>query len=283
MDRVGCAGAMALGAALLWPCPLQAAVELEDDSPEAQLMGFYAASLSFTPVGPSDPGAAFSAGVELAGIPSLSEEDRTTTFAGAKVENTNFTPVLPRPRFRWRPGPGWLLEGTYVPAVHVFGMRPTMYGLAAARRLVTAPHGLALWGRIHYFSAEIEGPITCSHDAVEDPTNTVCFGGQASRDRFRPNVRGVELLLEAGRLGSERLAGYLGLGYRRERLRFLTDFVNVFGRKDDQILEATLDEVSYTAGLTWKARRDLRVTGEGFYAPGALVTAKFGVAWECGR
>src|SRR5262249_36417302 len=126
-----------------------------------------------------------------------------------------------------RPGPGWLLDGSYVPGVHAFGIRPKMYGISLARRITGMPNQVALWGRLQYVSAEIEGPITCPQDAVEDPTNTVCFGGQVSNDLFSPRVRGVEFLIEAGRLGSERLGGYLSLGYQWQDLRFETDFVNV--------------------------------------------------------
>jgi hypothetical protein len=58
-----------------------AAVPLDDDSNEAQIMGYYDAALAFTPLG-APPGRLFQAGVDITYVPGLSEEERQTTFAG---------------------------------------------------------------------------------------------------------------------------------------------------------------------------------------------------------
>jgi hypothetical protein len=261
--------------------PARADVLVDDDSSEAQLMGFYAAALSFTPVG-SQPGPRLEAGIEAAYLPSLSEEDRQTTFAGSKIENTNFTSVLGRVRARWRPARTWLLEAAAFPEAQVRGVTPDMYALSAASRVASWASGLDLWVRGHYLNADIEGPITCPEEAIEDPANSICFGGQVSSDHFRPEAYGLDVVLDGPRLLADSIAWYAAAGYRHETLRFETHFVNMFGRLDDQRLVARLDRGSILGGLTWTPTHGLRLTLEGSYAPDALVTARVGIGYGWG-
>ena len=259
----------------------RADVLVDDDSSEAQLMGFYAAALSFTPVG-CQPGPRIEAGIETAYLPSLDEEDRQTTFAGAKLQNTNFTHVLARVRARWRPRGNWLLEAAAFPETEVRGVTPDMYALSTASRIVSRPGGLDLWMRGHYLKADIEGPITCPEEAIEDPANSVCFGGQISSDHFRPEAYGLDVILGGPRLFADSVAWYAAAGYRHETLRFETHFVNMFGRLDDQRLVARLDRGSILGGVTWTPTDGLRVTLEGSYAPDALVTGRVGIGYGWG-
>jgi len=276
------AAALATLFATFFAAPAMASdVLLEDGSNEAQIMGYYSAALAFTPVGAA-AGRTFEAGLDLDYVPGLSAEDRMTTFAGAKVENTNFTSVLPRPHLRWRPVDRLLLEAGFVPPVHAFGIVPAMAAAAATFRFAGRDDRLAWRARGHYLQGDIEGPITCSDDAVEDPANTVCFGGEPSDDHFRPQVYGVDFMADGPRLGVDGLAWYALAGYRHETLRFETHFVNIFGRLDDQDLVARLDRASVAFGLTWSGWRGLRVAGEGYYAPDALATIRLGVSWGWG-
>ena len=279
--RRGVALTLALAALLAAVPAARAAVLLEDGSNEAQLMGYYAAAIAFTPVGAA-AGRTFEAGLDLDYVPGLSAEDRRTTFAGAKVENTNFTSVLPRPHLRWRPRDRLLLEAGFVPPVHAFGLVPAMAAAAATWRFAGRDDGVGWRARGHYLRGDIEGPITCSDDAVADPANGVCYGGQPSDDHFRPEVYGVDFVADGPRLGVDGLAWYALAGYRHETLRFDTHFVNVFGRLDDQALVAHFDRASVAFGLTWAAWRGLRVAGEGYYAPDALATVRVGVSWGWG-
>jgi len=258
-----------------------AAVPLDDDSNEAQIMGYYDAALAFTPLG-APPGKTIQAGIDVSYLPPLSEEERETTFAGSKLENTNFSSVLPRPRVRWRPHPDWLLETGFFPKVEVFGVKPQMLALGAAWRFAGRDAAPSFWVRAHYFRADIEGPITCPQDAVEDPTNTVCFGGEVSSDRFRPETYGVEVMVSGSHLGRNGPAWYGSVGYSHERLQFDTHFVNAFGRLDDQVLVARLDRGAVGGGVSWEAWRGLRIDGEVSYAPEALVTARLALAWGWG-
>lgn len=259
----------------------RADVLVDDDSSDAQLMGFYAAALSFTPVG-CQAGPRIEAGIETAYLPSLDEEDRETTFAGAKLQNTNFTNVLARARVRWRPGAAWLLEAAAFPETEVRGVTPDMYALSGASRVYSRPAGLDLWLRGHYLKADIEGPITCPEDSIEDIGNSVCFGGQVSSDHFRPEAYGLDVILGGPRLFADSVAWYAAAGYRHETLRFETHFVNIFGRLDDQRLVARLDRGSILGGLTWTPTHGLRVTLEGSYAPDALATARIGIGYGWG-
>ena len=263
------------------PSSLRADVPLEDDSSEAQIMGFYAGAIAFTPAG--DPaGARFEAGGEAVYLPSLSEEDRETTFAGAKVENTNFTQVVPRPRLRWRPAETWLLEAGFFPEAQVFGVTPEQYAFAGAWRAAQADGRVGFWVRGHYLDADIEGPITCPEEAVEDLTNTVCYGGEVSEDHFRPEMYGLDLVLNGPRLFADGLAWYAAAGWLHQTLRFETHFVNIYGRLDDQRLVARLDRASVLAGVTWTERHGLRLTFEASYVPDALATARLGITWAWG-
>jgi hypothetical protein len=259
----------------------RADVPVEDDSSEAQIMGFYATALAFTPNG-SPGGARYEAGIEAIYLPSLSEEDRETTFAGAKVQNTNFTDVIPRPRLRWRPQESWLLEAGFFPEVQVFGVTPQQYAVAAAWRATGLDSRLGFWIRAHYLDADIEGPITCPEDAVEDPANSVCFGGEVSSDHFRPRAYGLDLVLEGRRPLAGGLTWYAAAGWIHETLRFEAHFVNAFGRLDDQQLVARLDRASFLGGVTWVEQHGLRLTFESSYVPDALATVRLAITWAWG-
>jgi hypothetical protein len=281
-DRAVSRIAAACAAAVLLTAPAaRADVLVEDGSNEAQIMGYYAAAIAFTPVGAA-PGRFFVAGLDLDYVPGLSADDRTTTFAGSRVENTNFTSVLPRPHLRWRPADRWLFEAGFIPPLHAFGIVPGMGAAAVTARFAGCEDGVAWRARGHYLQGDIEGPITCSDEAVADPANTLCYGGEPSDDHFLPKAYGVDFIAGGPRLGVDGLAWYALAGYRHETLRFQTRFVNVFGRLDDQRLVARLDRGSVAFGLTWSGWRGLRVSGEGYYAPDALATVRVGVSWGWG-
>jgi hypothetical protein len=256
-------------------------VTIGDGSNEAKLMGYYSAALSFTPLGVPE-GRLVEAGLDVTYLPPLGNQDREVTFNGSKIENTNFTSFIPRPRLRWRPTAAWVVEGGYFPETEVFGVKPQqLYGAVAwnAARWTSA----ALWVRGHYMRADIQAPITCPEVAVADPANRVCFGGQVSEDRFRPETYGLDVLASGPHLWKNGPAWYTGAGYRHEDLQFDTHFVNIFGRLDDTVLLAHLDRGSVLGGVTWDAWRGLRLSLELYEAPQALFTARVAIAWGWGR
>lgn len=261
--------------------PARADVPVTDDSAEAQLMGFYAGALSFTPAG-RPAGRRLDFGLEATWLPQLSAEDRDTTFAGAKVENTNFTHVLPRLRLRWRPSSDWVLEAGFVPPIRMFGVTPEQYGFAGAYQVAGHTTPVGFWVRGHYLIADIAGPITCPEDAVQDPANTVCYGGQVSDDHFQPETYGLDLVLDGPISSVDGLGWYAAAGWEHQTLRFATHFVNAFGRLDDQRLVARVERASFLGGITWSERHGLRLDFEVSYMPDALATARGAIAWAWG-
>jgi hypothetical protein len=278
-DGARAAGLMTgLVALLLVAAPARAAVPLDEDSSEAQIMGYYAAAIMFTPLG-RPGGGVLEAGLDLGYLPSLSEEDRETTFAGAKVENTNFTHLLPRARGRWTPTDGWLLEAGLFPEVQVRGVTPTQYAAAVSARIFGTEKVRSYWIRGHYLTADIVGPITCSEDAVEDPTNSVCYLGQPSEDHFRPTTYGLEFVADGMPIIDAGLRWYAAGGWERQTLDFQTHFVNGFGRLDDQDLVARVNRFTAVGGLTWSAEPGIVLALEASYVPDALATIRLGIRW----
>src|SRR6185295_14843984 len=76
--------------------PAQTRRVLSRDNPEAQLMGYYAAVMQFTPVGLPNREGRLEIGGAASFIPPVSQEDRLAGFGGTKTENTNLCPVFPR-------------------------------------------------------------------------------------------------------------------------------------------------------------------------------------------
>lgn len=255
-----------------------AAVPVDEDSSEAQIMGFYASAIAFTPLG-RQGGGVLEAGLDIGYLPSLSEEDRETTFAGAKVENTNFTNVLPRLRGRFTMTDGWLVEASFFPEVEAQGVTPEQYAVAVAARIFGDEASRSYWLRGHYLAADIVGPITCSEDSVEDPANSVCFGGQPSEDHFRPTTYGLEFVVDGNPVIDAGLRWYAAGGWERQALDFQTHFVNIFGRLDNQELIARVNRFTMAGGLTWSADPGVVVALEAAYVPEALATVRLGIRW----
>jgi hypothetical protein len=258
--------------------PARAAVPVDEDSNEAQIMGFYASAIAFTPLG-RPGGGVLEAGIDLGYLPSLSKEDRETTFAGSKVENTNFTHVLPRARGRWTPTDGWLVEAGIFPDVQARGVTAEQYAVAVSARIFGTEKVRSYWLRGHYLTADIAGPITCSEDAVEDPTNRVCYLGQPSEDHFRPTTYGLEFVADGMPMIDAGLRWYASGGWERQALDFQTHFVNGFGRLDDQELIARVDRFTIVGGLTWASSPGLVFALEASYVPEALATMRLGIRW----
>ncbi|HKQ97884.1 MAG TPA: hypothetical protein VJV75_08420 [Candidatus Polarisedimenticolia bacterium] len=256
----------------------RAAVPVEEDSSEAQIMGYYASAIAFTPLG-RQGGRVIEVGIDLGYLPSLSEEDRETTFAGAKVENTNFTSVLPRARVRFTAAPGWLVEAGVFPSVQARGVTPEQYTAAVSAKLFGDEKVRSYWLRGHYLAADIVGPITCDEDAVEDPNNRVCYLGQPSEDHFKPTTYGLEFVIDGQAFLDQGLRWYAAGGLERQALDFQTYFINGFGRLDDQELIARVNRLTLAGGLTWSADPGVVVAIEMSYVPDALATVRLGIRW----
>jgi hypothetical protein len=246
---------------------------LADERPEAQLMGYYSAVMHFAPIGFADPELRIEVGGDATYLPNLSAEDQKVGFNGAKAENTNFCPVFPRLRGSLSAG-SWAFEAAYLPPLRVCGVEPHMFSAAIARTLPLSPRWNAVLRASGHYGT-LRAAITCNEDAVADPSNTLCFDGTESEDTYRPFILALEGALAYQGWWSERgLAPYVLVGVRREDFRFDVGFVDSAGVLDNTRLLAGLTRAHFAVGTTWAAGRRVRLGGELFYAPRALLSLR---------
>lgn len=267
--------ALAAGAARAQP-----ARTLAPGDPQAQVMGYFAAVMQFTPIGLPDPGARWEVGGELTYIPSLTPSEQLVGFGGTKPEETNFCPVFPRLRASAVAGP-WGFEVGYLPPIRACRVQPDMVSGAVFRRFALSSRwGAAIRASAHY--GTLRAAITCDAAAVADPLDQTCFGGQVSDDRLTPLSLALDGLLTWRAGGHGQVEPYLLVGVRRESVRFDVHFQTAWGPLDQQRLVANFTRVDAAAGAAWRLGRAL-LGGELYYAPGALVTVRGRLAWALCR
>jgi hypothetical protein len=248
------------------------------DDPEGRLIGFYSAALLFSPLGPPERATtwALDAGLEVEYIPQLSKAQRTA-FQD-KPEATNLAPVLLRPRV------GLVLPGavqaevSWVPPVRVFDVEANLFSVAITRALAprgvtVAPRLLATWGKVR-------GAITCFEDlgrgTLEESVyyTQVCHG-RTSDDHFKPRHFAAELLISRA-VSRLPFLPYGGIGVLREKTIFDIGVQRADGSRDPDhpILELRTTRAYGFIGGTVNAWRSTRFSGELFYAPGSLLTAR---------
>jgi opacity protein-like surface antigen len=254
---------------------------LASDDPETQLMGYYAAVMQFTPVGLPSKSGSFEIGGAASFIPAISLSDRTAGFGGTKVENTNLCSVFPR--ITASKGFGRFgVEAGYTPPVSVCGVKATVVGLAIGRRMVLG----ATWdgyARLSAMSGTVDVSSTCSASAIADPLDETCYGGSISHDKIAPFSGTLEFDAAYQGWRAARLEPYLGAGIRYERVNFDVNYtrdstqgaaVTLPPLDDHNRLRATLTRVHLVAGMAWDVVRHVRIAGELYYAPGALMTIR---------
>ena len=252
---------------------------------QAQLMGYYAAAMGFSPVGLPDPHGRWEVGASLGFIPSLPVGDRAVGFGGTKVEDSNLCPVYPR--LVAAKGFGRVaLEAGWTPPLKACGVQADVGSLAASYRLRLAPGWDALLRASTVFGY-LDAAITCSADATRDATDQTCFGGQPSKDRVSPLTGSLDALLGYGGLGENGLGLYLMLGVRREQVHFDVNYQRAAGAlpalDDRQRLASTLTRVHGALGATLTRFGPVRLGGELYYAPGALLTLRGRATVALGR
>lgn len=243
-------------------------------------MGYYAAVMDFSPAGILNPAGRIELGGEATYIPRLSASDRLVGFGGTKRENTNLCPVLPRLRAAASLG-RWSVELGYVPPVRACGVLPHMVSGAVALHVLLAPRWeLAARASAHY--GRLNAPITCSKGDVADASNPTCLGGQASDDRVTPLTFALDYAVTYGGWRAHRIEPYVLVGVRREQVHFDVHYVNAGGLLDDQRLGTTLTRVHAAVGTAWEATPRVRLGGELYYAPGALLTLRTRASYVIG-
>jgi hypothetical protein len=253
--------------------------------PEGRLLGFYASAVAFSGIGPGRVDGSWETvfGLELSYIPQLSRAERT---AGSdKPESSNLTPLFPRFRIALTTPGQVRIEGGWVPPVRVFDARAHLYAIAVARPVATFGR-VILTPRLAASGGRARGAITC-YDGLADggPDHALYFSavchGRQSDDHFDPLQLSAEIsAARMPRAGS--LTPYLGVGVRRDDIRFDIGVLHADGTRDqDQpILTVETTRGFVTAGLEWDAPRWPRLVGEVYYVPGSLITARMRIdAW----
>jgi len=139
------------------------------NSNEAKLLAFFATPIAFSPGGIVEGLAPWNVrvGFEASYVPSPSKEMQQpeACYTVKKTENTNLSPVFPRPRVTIGLPGGLLLEGSYLPPIKVADAKPNLGSVALSwphRLSGDAEHGsLSMLLRAHGTFGKVEGSITC--------------------------------------------------------------------------------------------------------------------------
>ena len=257
------------------------------DSSEAKLLAFFAAPIAFSPAGNAGrlaPGAV-RLSFDLTYVPTPSADIRRASFCQRKSENTELSPVFPRPRLAVGLPGGFFVEGSYLPPVTVLDATPNLGSLAVgwSRPLRGGDAGAAqsstwLTVRAHATVGSVKGPITCAADALQNTNpSRVCYGDEPSDDSYRPNMVGVEAIL--GWTGGARASAYVGGGYTSLRPRFDVNFLSLNGVRDDT--RVLLDDARIAAfvGGHLRVTRRGALTAEVYSVPKDVTTVRVGGSW----
>jgi hypothetical protein len=249
------------------------------DDPEGRLMAYYSAALAFSPVGAPRVAGPWSGsvGLEVSYLPALNEAQRSGGFS--KTESTNLAPVVPRPRLSLTLPAGFSVEASWIPPVRAFGVTANLVSAAVARP-ITMANGFVVTPRISGTTGSVTGPITCNTELEDRGGGDAIFyahvcHSQESEDRFEPMAIGGEVVASRAIRGGA-IAPYAGIGLRHERSTFDVGVRFSDGSLDPNhpILKMNLTRGYGFAGATWVGPRRSAVSGEMFYAPGSLLTAR---------
>ena len=248
------------------------------DDPEGRLIGYYSAALFFSPLGAPERARswALDAGLEVTYIPELSKSQRTA-FQD-KPEATNLAPILPRPRVAVVLPGALHAQLSWVPPMRVFDVEANLVSVAITRALepggfTIAPRFVATWGKVR-------GSITCFEDLIrgtesESVYYTQICNSRNSDDHFKPQHFALEVLASRA-ISRLPFLPYAGIGVLREKTIFDIGVQRTDGSRDPDhpILELRATRPYGFLGGTVNAWRATRFTGELFYAPGSLFTAR---------
>ncbi len=248
------------------------------DDPEGRLIGFYSSVLIFSPLGAPErlESWALDAGLELGYVPQLSKSQRTA-FQD-KPEATNLAPLLPRPRVSVVLPGALHAQVSWVPPMRVFDVEANLVSIALTRALepggtTVAPRFVASWGKVR-------GSITCFEDLIhgtagESVYYTEICHSRTSDDHFKPRHLSAEVLVSRS-IARLPFLPYGGIGVLNEKTIFDIGVRRADGSRDPDhpILELRATRAYGFLGGTVNAWRATRFTGELFYAPGSVFTAR---------
>ena len=237
----------------------------DDDLQAAHMLNYFSLAASYSPLHgpvPQEPGHG-TIGLELAGVPPLSCE-RRLALGGSKTEDTNKTPVIPRPRLSFTlPSDGHLVGyGSlgYIPPVTIFGTRNVILSMDAGLSW-RFDSGWQSGLRFHATLMKTIGDIATAFD-LDDPAYTDLYLGSSF---------GGDLLL--GRAW-DRVTPYAAVG--------VTDVSTFFYIGDDGVVQNNADPfagVVASVGVQARPWKRLELAAEFYTAPGYVYTGRLMVGW----
>lgn len=200
-----------------------------------------------------------------------------------KRENTNLSPVFPRPRVSLGLPGGLLLEGSYLPPVTVADAEPNLGSVALSRpwRLSGDEERgtLSLLLRAHATMGRVRGAITCPRKALQtQDANIACYGTDPSSDTYKPNMFGGEAGLVRQAAGG-RWGAYATSGVTWLRPRFQVGFQYLRSTFDDTKIIVDMTRFAAGAGAWYRVATKAAITGELYSVPTDATTFRLGGAY----
>ena len=200
-----------------------------------------------------------------------------------KTENTNLSPVFPRPRVAIGLPGGIVLEGSYLPPIEVADAKPNLGSVAVARpwRLSGGDDSgsVSLLLRAHATMGRVRGSITCPEKSLQtqDPS-LACYGTKQSSDTYKPNMFGAEAGLAKQGAGDRWGANVTG-GVTWLRPRFQVGFQYQDAAFDDTKITVDMTRFAAGAGAWYRVGDAAAVTGELYSVPTDATTFRVGGAY----
>jgi hypothetical protein len=260
------AGVAGAGAQIL----LDTREELARSRPEAWALRWFSAALAPSGFGPAET--ARSGGVELAldvaGLPRLSREQRTTGFDGTKVEDLNRAPLVARPRALFGLPGGFTVDASWLPPIEFDGARANLLMLGLSRPVLETG-SLRLAPRLWLQSGVLEGDFVCPRAAAEagvDPVANPYGCLTASEDRVDLDQVGLDLALSWSPRARPALAAWLSVSARALDSSFRTDAL-WSGIEDHSRLDYDGGDWGLGTGLSWRSSGGWRAGAELRWTP----------------
>ncbi len=244
-------------------------------SNEARTLGIFSVPLAFSPAGAPRAGSSrVQLGLELSYLPSVDSAIARPTVCrpGKEAENTDLLFAAPRPRITVMLGGGLALEGSWIPPVRLNQVRANLIGVALSYDTKLGSRGTSLTLRAHGTFGEINAPITCPDESLQNATSE-CFGGTRSDDSYRPNIVGGEAIAHWS-VAQGQLRPYLGAGFNRLMPRFQVNFRNSQNQIDNRRVEVDLDRLALFGGFSWITSSPWILSAEFYSAPTDAVTGR---------
>jgi len=242
--------------------------EPSTSSNEAKLLAFFATPIAFSPGGTVVPS------------PSKEIQQPEECYGIKKTENTNLSPVFPRPRVTIGLPGGFLVEGSYLPPIKVADAEPNLGSVAVSRPILLRGNqeqgSVSLLLRGHGTFGHVRGSITCPEKSLQqqDP-NAACYGTDPSSDTYNPNMFGVETGLAKESAGN-RWGAYVTTGVTWLRPRFQVGFQYTNAAFDDTKISVDMTRFALGAGSWYRVGTSAAVTAELYSVPADATTFRLG-------